>query len=321
MEPSQTVLAIDIGGTKIAGGLVTADGVVHCQKTIPCGAKAGGEAVMRRVIGLAQELVRTGACEPGLAPQAIGVGTGGQVMLADGSIAFATAVLPGWGGMPVRRRLEEATGLPVQVENDANAMVIGEALFGAGRGLRVVVGITVGTGIGGGISIDQHIFHGAHGFSNNIGHMVIHQRGRCCACGQRGCLEVYASAPAMVRDFKRRVGHFRLDDEFGLGKDAFGVKEIAKLAQAGVPEAAATIAQGARYLGIGLASILNLIDPDIVVVGGGAALSGEAYLAQVRSTAHDLALPTEAAVPIVAAGLKNWANLVGAACIVWEKNK
>jgi len=319
METLKSVLAIDIGGTKIAAGLVTADGALHRQKTIQARASQGGEAVMKRVIELALEFIRSAPPESGLAPQAIGLGTGGQVILGEGAIAFATSVIPGWSGMPVRRRLEEATGLPVQVENDANAMVIGEALFGAGKGHPLVVGITVGTGIGGGVALDQHIFHGAHGFSNNIGHMVINYRGKCCPCGQRGCLEAYASAPAMVSDFKKRVGRARLVNEFGLNPSKFGMKEIEQLARSGVVEAVAAITQGAEYLGIGLASILNLFDPDIVVVGGGAAQIGELYLSQVRSTAHQLALPTAASIPIMPAGLKNWANLVGAACIVWGK--
>jgi glucokinase len=319
METLQSVLAIDIGGTKIAAGLVTSDGAVHRQKTIQARASQGGEALMARVIDLALDFIHSTPPETGLAPQAIGLGTGGQVILGEGAIAFATAVIPGWSGMPVRRRLEAATGLPVEVENDANAMVIGEAIFGAGRGHSLVVGITVGTGIGGGITIDQRIFHGAHGFSNNIGHMVINYRGKCCPCGQRGCLEAYASAPAMVSDFKHRVGRSRLLNEFGLNPSKFGVKEIAQLAQSGLPEAVAAIAQGAEFLGIGLASVLNVIDPDIVVVGGGAAQTGELYLSQVRSTAHQLALPTAASTPIVSAGLKVYANLVGAACIVWGK--
>jgi glucokinase len=319
LSSAPPVLAIDIGGTKIAGGLVTSDGTVHFPKTVLTRAQEGGEAVMRRVIDLALDLVRTAALEPGLSPAAIGVGTGGMVVLEQGSISFGTSAILGWSGMPVRARLAQATGLTVQVENDGNAMVLGEAIFGAGADHSFVVGITVGTGIGGGIAIDRHIFHGAHGFSNNIGHIILNSNGRRCPCGKRGCLEAYASATAMTASFKARVGRTRLQAEFGLDPQNFGVKEISRLASSGVPEAIAVLKQGAVYLGIGIASVINLLDPEIVVVGGGAAQSGEIYFSQLQATAAERALPGSAHIPVVPARLSTWANLVGAACIVWGK--
>jgi len=316
---SDPVLAIDIGGTKIAAGLVTPDGAVHCPKTIPTQAQQGGEAVICRVIDLALNMIRKAESEPGLSPAAVGVGTGGMVVLNEGSISFGTSAIPGWSGMPVRARLAAAVGLPVQVENDGNAMVLGEAIFGAGTSSSFVVGITVGTGIGGGIAIDQHIFHGAHGFSNNIGHTALVYNGRKCPCGKKGCLEAYASATAMTASFKAKVGKHRLQAEFGLDPRHFGVKEISQLANAGVPEAAAVLKQGAVYLGIGIASIINLLDPDIVVVGGGAAQSGDLYFSQLQTTAAERVLPGFTHISVVPARLSTWANLIGAACIVWQK--
>jgi glucokinase len=280
---------------------------------VPTRAQEGGEAVMGRVIDLTLDLIRTATSEPGLNPAAIGVGTGGMVVLKEGSISFATSAIPGWSGMPVRARLSSATGLAVQVENDGNAMVLGEAIFGAGAGRSFVVGITVGTGIGGGIAIDQHIFHGAHGFSNNIGHMVLDFNGRKCPCGKKGCLEAYASAAAMTARFTARVGKDRLKAEFGL--------DIARLAGSGMPEAVAVLKQGAVYLGIGIASIINLLDPDIVVVGGGAAQSGELYFSLLQTTVAERALPGFSNISVVPARLGAWANLVGAACVVWERRK
>ncbi len=322
MDPNltlQPVLALDIGGTKIAGGLVTPDGVVQRKKTIPTLAAEGGEAVMQRVLSLALEMVAEGTAENGLKPSAIGVGTGGQVSVDEGVIVHSTAVIPGWAGMPVGRRLAEATGLPVRVDNDANVMALGEAIFGAGKGYSLVVGITVGTGIGGGIILDQRIFHGAHGFSNHIGHMVVRYQGRTCLCGKRGCLEAYASGKAMASEFRRRVGKGSLRLDLGLDPENLGVKEISRLALSGHPEAAAVMEQGARYLGMGIASILNLLDPDIVVVGGGIAQCGEAYFNRIQETAHHQALEGMAATPIVPAKFMDSAGLVGAACLAWGK--
>ncbi len=316
-ENSQVVLALDLGGTKIAGGVVGSDGAVHLAKTVPTQAWEGGEKVMQRIIALAQDLLSAAENEPGLQPAAVGIGTGGLVTLPQGTISYATSAIPDWGGMPVRQRLEEALGLPVGIENDGNAMVLGEATFGAGKNFSLVIGITVGTGIGGGITMDGHIFHGGHGYSNNIGHMVIEMDGRLCPCGRRGCLEAYGSGTAMTAAFSERVGRARLEPDFGLYPGQFGVKEIANLAVQGSPEAVATLEEGAGYLGTGIASLINLIDPDIVVIGGGAAQSGEIYFNRLREVAARQVLPGIAHVPIVPAALKNWANLVGAACIVW----
>ncbi len=318
-EISGPVLALDIGGTKISAGLVSLDGIIHDPRTIPTQAWEGGEMVMRRITGLAQDLYQACQAEPALRPAALGVSTGGLVTLPEGAISFATSAIPGWGGMPVRDRLERALALPAAVENDGNAMALGEALFGAGKGLPLVVGITVGTGIGGGITLNGRIFHGAHGYSNNIGHIILKINGRLCPCGRRGCLEAYASAPAMTANFTARVGRPRLKAEFGLLPGRFGVKEIAQLAAGGLKEAQAALRQGADYLGAGLASVINLIDPDVVVIGGGAAQSGEIYFSRLQAATAERVLSGTASVPVVPAALKTWANLVGAACLVWEK--
>jgi glucokinase len=319
LNSQHPVLAIDIGGTKIAGGLVTPDGEVHHPDTVPTQAWGGGEAVMSQAIDLARQLLSVSQSEPALQPAAIGVSTGGLVVLATGAISFATSAIPGWGGMPVRDRMAKAVGLPVVVENDGNAMVLGEAIFGAGKGHPLVVGITVGTGIGGGIAMNGQLFHGAHGFSNNIGHTLYKINGRRCPCGRRGCLEAYASGPAISAEFKNRVGSSRLRAEFGLQPGRLGVKEISRLAAQGIPEAIAALRQGADILGAGIASLINLLDPDIVVVGGGAAQSGEIYFSRLREVAAARVLPGAVQAPIIPAALKTWANLVGAACLVWEK--
>ena len=321
LESAQPILAIDIGGTKLAGGVVSPDGSVHLARTVPTAAWEGGEAVMKRVIDLAQSLLTTSQTYPVLRPVEIGVGTGGLLKLPEGVILSATSAIPNWAGMRVRDRLSEALGMPVSIDTDGNAMVLGEALFGAGKNHAMVIGITVGTGIGGGIAVDGKIFHGAHGFSNNIGHMVLRHHGRLCPCGKRGCLEAYASAPVMVADFTARVGRDRLQADFGLQPGKFGVKELARLASESLPEAIAALQQGADYLGSGIASLINLLDPDIVVIGGGAAQSGDIYFDRLQATVAGQVLSSGARIPIVPAVLKANANLVGAACIAWGKGK
>ena len=256
-ENQEVVLALDLGGTKIAGGVVTPDGMVHLPRTVPTRAWEGGERVMQGIIGLAQDLISASREQPGQSPTAVGIGTGGLVTLPEGVIAYATSAIPDWSGMPVRQRLEQALNLPVGIENDGNAMVLGEALFGAGKNHPLVVGITVGTGIGGGVAMNGRIFHGVHGYSNNIGHMVIERNGRLCPCGRRGCLEAYASATAMTEAFIERAGRARIKEDFNLEPGGFGVKEIVRLASQGISEAVAALEEGAACLGTGIASLIN----------------------------------------------------------------
>jgi glucokinase len=313
-------LAIDIGGTKIAAGIVRPGGEVTLLKHIPTEAQQGGEAVMLRVINLAEQLtVEASSLGKMSALIAVGVGTAGQVTPGSGEIAFATSALPGWRGMPVRRRLETALGLPAFVENDANAMALGETYYGAGKGHRYVIGLTVGTGVGGGIVIDGRVYHGAAGFANNIGHLQIDYQGqRQCPCGRYGCMEAYASSGPLVQDFIDSIGVQRLQQELNLEPENMDVKQIADLARMGIMEAQGTIVRGARFLGIGIATLLNLINPEIVTIAGGIAQIGEKYFSAIRDTVLERAMPTVNQTPIVPAILGTNANLIGAACHAWQ---
>jgi glucokinase len=309
-------LAIDIGGTKIAGAIVMPDGQVVQLRQLPTPAQAGGEAVLGQVISLAQSLGRASAK---LKPAAIGIGTAGFIQPETGVVAFATSALPGWQGMPISQRVEQALGLPTFVDNDVHVMALGEALFGTGRGYRHIIGLTVGTGIGGGIVIDGRIYRGGRGSAGAAGHLIIdYQEHRRCPCGRYGCLEAYAAGPVMVADFVTSVGYSHIQDEFGLDPDHLGVQDIADLARANRPAALATIERGATFLGIGIATLLNMLNPEVVIVGGGVAQIGEAYFAPIRRVVQERALPNVALTPILPAQLGPQANLVGAACLAWQ---
>lgn len=311
-------LAIDIGGTKIAGGLVSPDGQIALLRHLPTEAQQGGEALIRRVIALAETL-RQAASREGLTPVAIGLGTAGFVHPHSGVVTFATAALPDWQGMPVRQQVEQALGLPTFVDNDVHVMALGEAIFGAGRGHRHLIGLTVGTGVGGGVVIDGRLYHGAWGSAGAAGHLIIDYQGRRqCPCGRYGCLEAYAAAPVIMADFVRRVGKGYIRRELGLEPGLIGVKEIAALAQAGRPEALGVIQRGAEFLGVGIAAMVNLLNPELVVVGGGVAQIGELYFARVRQVVRERALPHVAETPILPALLGPQANLVGAAELAWQ---
>jgi glucokinase len=303
----EPILVIDIGGTKIAGAMAFPDGRIEQHQTCPTPGVEGGDAIMRRVIDLAQTIVASSEIKP----VAIGVSTGGDVG-HDGEIVYATATIPGWQGMPVRARLESATGLRAFVDNDGNAMALGEAMFGAGRGYKHVIGVVVGTGIGGGIVLDQKNYRGAHGFAGRLGHIIVDfAEQQPCTCGGAGCLEAYAASLALIADFKKRTNAQSLDP-------GFGVKEILQLAENGNAIATQVIQRGAYFLGIGIASFLNLFNPDLVIVGGGVAQIGEIYFAEMRRVAHARAQGSVRDTPIVPVTLGTHANLIGAAELAWQ---
>ncbi len=313
-----SVLAVDIGGTKIAGGLVTPDGQLDLLRHLPTEAQQGGEALIRRIITLLKTLQQAARAK-NQEPVAIGLGTAGFVHPQTGVVAFATSALPGWQGIPVRQRVEQALALPTFVGNDVHVMALGEAVFGAGRGCRHLIGLTVGTGVGGGVVIDGRLYYGTWGFAGTAGHLIIDYQGRRqCPCGRYGCLEAYASAPAIAADFIGKVGKRMIRQEFGLDPGTLGVKDIAKLAQQGYPEATSAIQRGAGFLGVGIATMLNLLNPELVVIGGGVAQIGELYFSTIRHTVQERALPYIAETPIMPALLGPQANLIGAAHLAWQ---
>jgi glucokinase len=323
MSERWPVVAIDIGGTKIAGGVVLPGGGVRLARQVPTEAWAGGESVLARAIALAQELRHAALTTPtaGLAtqPAAVGIGAAGGVDPESGRIVFATSALPGWQGIALRDRMASALDLPTFADNDGNVMALGEAAHGAGRGYQHVVGLTVGTGVGGGIVLEGRVFHGAWGGAGRIGHLIVAAEGpRPCYCGGQGCLEAYASAPAMLEDFLATVGHGQAGQELGPDIARMDVRELARLAAAGHEAAAAVIDRGARYLGAGIATLLNLLNPAVVVLGGGVVQIGDVYLDAVRQAAAAHALPTVRETPILPAQLGTAANLVGAAVLAWQ---
>ena len=312
------ILVVDIGGTKIAGGLVTPDGQIDLLRRLPTEAQQGGEALVRRIITLLKTLQR-GARAKDQEPVAVGMGTAGSIHPQTGAVAFATSALPGWQGIPLRQRVEQALALPTFVDNDVHVMALGEAIDGAGRGCRHLLGLTVGTGVGGGIVIGGGLYHGAQGSAGAAGHLIIDYQGRRrCPCGRYGCLEAYASAPAIAADFIGKVGKRTIRQEFGLDPGNLGVKDIVRLARQGHPEATSAIRRGAGFLGIGIASMLNLLNPELVVIGGGVAQIGDLYFSTVRHTVRERAMPHVAQTSIVPALLGPQANLIGAAHLAWQ---
>jgi glucokinase len=295
-------LGVDIGGTKIRVGLVAVDHRVLEVRQAPTPAREGPGAVLEAVAGLARQL--RGRSAP---VAACGVGTAGVVDPASGTVVAATAALSGWAGTPVARELAARLGLPVVVDNDVNAFALGEAVAGAVAGRAHVLAVTVGTGIGGALLLDGRVWHGAHQHAGEIGHIPVPGLDdRSCPCGGGGHLEAVAAGPAMAARYRERAGP-------GAAHAAPGFAEVAALADAGDRLAAEVADEGGGLLGLVLVGLVNALDVEAVVVGGGVGQPGGRYWAAAERRFRHHLLPAVAGVPLLPARLGPDAVLVGAA--------
>lgn len=297
-----SVIGIDIGGTKIAAGVVDAAGQVSHYQRSATPAEQGAGAVLERVgDAIAQALE--------LAPEAaaIGVSTGG-VVDRHGVIRFATGLLPGWAGTDIHSYLTQRFGLPVGVENDGQASTLAEARLGAGRGYRAVLGVTVGTGIGGGFVVNGRIEHADDLGGLEFGHIAVVRDGRPCTCGRRGCLESYVSGAALVAAYHELSG---VSVETG--------EAVVKAAESGDRAAAEAIEQVGAWLGYGLASAVNLLHPSVIVIGGGMARIGERFFDAVRAALREQVYPPLVDVPVFPAALRNHEGVIGAGLVARDQ--
>ena len=297
----QASLALDIGGTKIAGALVALEGGAQprivARKTIPTEAARGGDAVLATVVSLARELAD--AAEGTLA--GIGVSTAGRVDAHDGSIAYANEIMPGWTGQPVGAALKEALGVPVAVLNDVQAHALGEARWGAGRGAQTCVVIAAGTGLGGGIIAHGSIVRGNHGFAGELG-CVPNPLGPAALGVDEGIvdLEAVAAGSGIEACYKKLTG-----------KSLSGA-EISQAANDGEDDALSIIRQAGYALGVSLAGWTNMLDPDLIVLSGSVAKAGRIWRDEVFRGFHERIPDVLSQLPIVDAELGGDAPLVGA---------
>ncbi len=307
-------IGIDVGGTKINAFRVARDGRVLDRSTTPTPAD-DEDATLDTMIELADSL-RT----PDVL--AVGVGAAGMVDAAEGVLRFSPNLA--WRDLSIAARMREALGLPCQVDNDASMAAYGEYRFGAGRGYRHLVLVAVGTGIGGGIVSDGRLFRGANGFAAEVGHVIVEPGGPLCGCGNRGCWEQVAAGRAidrMGREEAREQEHSILRRLAGGDPDKVSGRLVTEAALQGDDAAKRILVEVGRRLGEGIAGIVNILDPQVVVVGGGAIGAGDLLLEPARAAFSDAVegLGYRPRVPIVAAQLANDAGAVGAATLALEE--
>jgi glucokinase len=304
-------IGLDIGGTKIAGGVVTAGGVVLERTRVPT-PPADGAATLAAMVAVVDQLR---ARHPGV--DAVGVGAAGMVEWPRGRLRWAPH--NAYRRLELRRLLHERTGLPTVVDNDARAAAWAEARFGAGAGTDDLVLVAVGTGIGGGLVLDGAVYRGAAGLGGEVGHMIVAPDGDPCDCGNRGCLEAMASGSALGRAARAAAAR---DPDGRLATLAGGPQRVTgeivfQAAKEGDQAAIALFERTGYWLGVGIASLITIFDPDVVVVGGGLAATGDLLLAPARASMERYVFGRahRELPPVAPARLGADAGLVGAATL------
>jgi len=305
-------IGVDVGGTKVLGGVVDQNGKVLklARRDTP---REGGAALTRAIADVAKELIADFTID------SVGVSAAGFVS-SDRKTMLATPNIAGWNGVDLDSDLTQLIGLPVVIENDANAAAWGEARFGAGRGIDHLLMLTVGTGIGGGIVVNGDLYRGAFGVAAEIGHMRVVPDGHLCGCGARGCFEQYASGNALLRHAREAIAASPDIARNLLSRgdgtiDGLTGQAITEAARDGDAVALAAFNTTGQWLGAGIATLSVILDPACVVIGGGVIDAGKILLQPTRA-ALERFMPFVGKHPnpkIIAASLGNEAGLVGVA--------
>ena len=315
----QYIVGVDLGGTNIVAGAMTADGSRHlAMRSIATNAFVGDEGVAERIVGLVEGVILDSMEQTDCARRdfiGIGVGAPGPLDRERGIVLVAPNL--GWKDFPLAARIQKRLNLPTTLDNDANCATFGEWWQGAARGGRNVVGLTPGTGIGGGLILNGALYHGSSDMAGEIGHTTIDLNGRLCKCGNYGCLEAYASAPAIATRARevlvREEGESAITAMVGGNLDDITARIVYDAAKAGDPIASEIVKDTARYLGAGVANLLNIFNPDIVVLAGGVAEAGDALFVPLRIEVRRRAFsPAVNAMKIVPGELPGTAGVVGA---------
>jgi glucokinase len=298
------ILGFDFGGTKLAAGIVDSDSgavLASLRAPTPTGGAVSG---MQRMIELGQQLRATHS-DP---ITAVGVSFGGPVE-ADGRTVRLSMHIPGWESYPLAQTCEAAFGVPSRIANDADAAALAEYRFGAGYGCTHMLYLTVSTGIGGGVIINGRLHRGEHAWAGEVGHMILKPDGPACACGGNGCLESLSSGLSIARDARADIPAALRDRD----PASISARDVVAAAQAGDPTAVRIWEHAVGWLGIGISSACNLINPGIVVLGGGLTGAGDALFGPLRDIMAYRVLGK--ATQLKAAALGDVVGIIGGAAL------
>lgn len=311
------LVGVDLGGTNIvAGALAESGSDVIALRTEPTRPDQGAEAVVDRMARMidtviAETIAQTGAKRDDI----IGIGVGSPGPLDRERGIVVTTPNLGWTNFPLRDAIAERTRLPVRIDNDANCATLGEWWLGAARGFDNVVGMTIGTGIGGGIIIGGRLYHGSSDVAGEIGHATIDITGRRCKCGNYGCLEAYASGPSIADRAREAVSgdeNATMIKMAGGDSDRITAATVYEAAKRGDDVALDVVRETSRFLGAGIANLLNIFNPDVVVIAGGVTQAGDTLFVPLRREVKKRAFKPAVEACQIVPGILSAAGVVGA---------
>ncbi|MBQ8668375.1 ROK family protein [bacterium] len=310
-------IGIDVGGTNVKIALVDGEGKIIYSNSVPTYAQMGYEYTVNNIKQAIKDLMKETNTEA-KDIQGIGFDFPGQVDCKTGVVKNAPNI-PGWVNVPIAQMIEEEFHIPTRIDNDVRCAALGELKFGAGRGCENFVCITVGTGIGSGIVINGKVVRGAANAAGELGHIKLQMEdGPLCGCGDSGCLEAFASGPsivAMAQEYLKGGKSAKFRELAGDGEITPYI--VAKAAEAGDPVAKRIFEKMGYYIGMGLTSVINLLNPERIIIGGGVAECGELLLDPIRRTINERAMKVQRdAVEIIPAELGNSAGVIGASMLV-----
>jgi glucokinase len=313
MADAPYIVGVDIGGTKVACVLADAAGRIITRQWQPTRSAEGWQAVVQQLFEMTERVLEGVFCQQ---VRGIGISCGGPLDSQKG-IVYSPPNLPGWDAVPIKQLFEERFGLPTRLENDANATALAEHRFGAGRGTRHMVFMTWGTGIGGGLILDGRLYRGANDLAGEIGHTTVLLDGPLCGCGKRGCLEALASGPSIARRARELAGESPESLVWQrVSPEAVTAQHIVEAAIEGDTFARFVLAEAATYMGIGIANVAQILNPERVVLGTIAVKAGDLVLEPLRRAlaVHAWGRVREA-LQVVPAELGDRAQDVAAVCL------
>lgn len=319
MASGELFVGVDLGGTTMTVALIDENGLIHAEAEEPTLAVEGAEALVGRIVAGIRKLMAQKGLGPG-AVAGIGMGVPGLIDTARGVALLAPNLH--WENVPVADLVARELGMPVRIQNDVRCAALGEKRFGAGRGVDNLVLITLGTGIGSGIFLNGQLWTGPGGYAGEAGHITVEAEGPACACGNRGCVEAFSGRFGIIRRAKEALAQqpsAKLLDLVQGDPDRLTPALLHQAAVAGDKLAAKVLEDTGRYVGIGMASVVNLLNPERIIVGGGVARAGELILEPIRKEIRQRAVRLAAdMVEVVPAQLGAAAGVIGASTLVHQ---
>ena len=309
-------IGIDVGGTNVKIALVNEQGNIIYSNSIPTRAEMGYEYTINNMKEAISELIKETKSEA-KSIEGIGFGFPGQIDYQKGIVRLAPNI-PGWVDVPIAEIIEKEFGIPTRVDNDVRCAALGELNYGAGIGCENLICITVGTGIGSGLIINGKLVRGASNAAGEIGHIKLDMTGGpLCGCGDRGCLEAFASGPSIVAMAEEYIKGGKSTKYRELANPDITPYIVSEAAKQGDPVAKRIFTIVGEYIGIGLASVVNLLNPEKIIIGGGVAAAGDLLLNPIKESLIKRAMPIAgSAVEIVPAQLGNSAGVIGASLLI-----